>query len=62
MALNKKPTNFLLRSDTLLDVVKFDLDFNFIGKKQMKLSDWQNFKKQSGFYYRAYEVGFCSFK
>jgi hypothetical protein len=57
----KQTKNIGLPYDTLVDVVKIDLKGNFVGKKTIKISDWERFVKQKGFYYRAYQVGFSSF-
>lgn len=60
--MKKTNNNISLPYSTVVEVVKFDLKGDFVGKKTMKLTDWQDFKRQKGFYYRAYQVGFCSLK
>lgn len=46
-----------------LEVVKIDLKTNkCVGVKIMKTDDWRALKKQFGFAYYAYQIGFHSFK
>lgn len=46
-----------------VEVVKIDLKtLKCVAIKTMSVDDWRIFKKQSGFIYYAYQIGFHSFK
>ncbi len=52
----------LLPDNTVLDVVKTDKHGNYLGTKEMTFENWLSFKKQTGFFYRAYQKTFSQFK
>lgn len=46
-----------------VEVVKIDIEtLKCVDKRIMKVDDWRKLKKQSGFLYYAYDIGFHSFK
>lgn len=57
----KKYIPDLLPLNTIVEVIKIDLKGNFIGKKDIKYSEWKEFKKQKGFNYTCFQKGFSKF-
>lgn len=56
-----KETKFLgLPNETMIEVVGIKLDKVIV--KKMTFRDWLSLKKQKGWEYKAYQVGFHSFK
>ena len=56
-----KETKFLgLPNDTMIEVVGIKSDKVIV--KKMTFGDWINLNKQKGWEYKAYQVGFHSFK
>jgi len=50
----------LLPLNTIVEVIRVDREGNFV-KKEMKYSEWKEFKKQIGFTYTCYQKGFSQF-
>lgn len=51
----------LLAPSTIIEVVKIHSD-GTVQKKNMEFGEWKKMKKQPGFTYRAYQIGYSKFK
>jgi hypothetical protein len=45
-----------------LDIIKIDNKGVCVGIKRMTDNDWKNLKKQKGYIYRAFQIGYHQFK
>lgn len=58
---NSKFSPDLLSRSTMIEVVKTDKNGKS-WKKEMSFGEWLAMKKQHGFVYRAFQIGFSKFK
>lgn len=58
---NKKTTLDILPLNTIVEVVKLDLNGEFVGKMDMEFGKWKDFKKQPKFIYRCFQKKFSQF-
>lgn len=51
--------NIGLSGETIIEVVR--TKGNEVLKKEMTMNEWMNMKKQSGYIYRAFQLGFSKY-